>query len=90
MTKQEKDKCEKLLNEAAMNLDRADAEWKRYEGNRRDGCYINAEISLREFENHHGYAEGVYQALAVLGYKSEKMEEIGKRIYEEWLWNRKS
>lgn len=80
MTKQEKDKCEKLLNEAAMNLDRADAEWKRYEGNRRDGCYINAEISLREFENHHGYAEGIYQALAVLGYKSEKMAEIGKRI----------
>ena len=88
MTKQEKDKCEKLLNEAALNLDRADAEWKRYECNKRGGCYINAEISLREFENHRGYVEGIYQALAVLGYKSEKMAEIGKRIQEEWLWEK--
>lgn len=31
MTKQEKDKCEKLLNEAAMNLNRADIKWKNYE-----------------------------------------------------------
>lgn len=80
MTKQEKDKCEKLLNEAALNLDRSDTEWERYENEKRDGNYIDAEISLREFENHYGYAEGIYQALAVLGYKSEKMKEIGKRI----------
>lgn len=80
MTKQEKDKCEKLLNEAAMNLDRSDVEWKYYENKKRDGYYVDAEIRLRSFENHHGYAEGIYQALAVLGYKSEKMAEIGKRI----------
>lgn len=80
MTKQEKDKCEKLLNEAALNLDRADAEWEDYEDAKRDGYYDDEEISLRQFENHHGYAEGIYQALAVLGYKSEKMAEIGKRI----------
>lgn len=80
MIKPEKDKCEKLLDEAALNLDRSDAKWKRYKDNKRDGYYINAEISLREFEHCRGYAEGIYQALAVLGYKSEKMEEIGKRI----------
>ena len=80
MTKQERDKCEKLLNEAAMNLDRADANWKDYEDAKRDGCYDDEEISLRQFENHQRYAEGIYQALAVLGYKSEKMMEIGKRI----------
>lgn len=77
MTKQEKDKCEKLLNEAAMNLDRADANWKDYEDAKRDGCYDDEEISLRQFENNRGYAEGIYQALAVLGYKSEKMMKIG-------------
>lgn len=31
MTKQEKDKCEKLLNEVATSLDRADDKWKNYE-----------------------------------------------------------
>ena len=88
MTKQEKDKCEKLLNEAAMNLDRADAEWEDYEDAKRGGYNDDEEISLRQFENHRGYAEGIYQALAVLGYKSEKMAEIGKRIQEEWLWKK--
>ena len=80
MTKQEKDKCEKLLDEIVLSLDRSDSAWKSYEGKKRDGCYVDAEIRLRSFENHHGYAEGIYQALAVLGYKNEKMIEIGKRI----------
>lgn len=80
MTKQEKDKCEKLLDEASLILDRSDVEWKYYENKKRDGYYVDAEIRLRSFENHHGYAEGIYQALAVLGYKSEKMAEISKRI----------
>lgn len=80
MTKQERDKCEKLLNEVAMNLDRADANWEDFEDAKRGGYSDDAEISLRQFENHRGYAEGIYQALAVLGYKSEKMMEIGKRI----------
>ena len=80
MTKQEKYKCEKLLNEAAMNLNRADIKWKNYEDAKRSGCDCDKEINLRDFENHRGYAEGIYQTLAVLGYKSEKMEEIGKRI----------
>lgn len=80
MTKQEKDKCEKLLDEAALNLDRADAEWEDYEDAKRGGYDDDEEISLRQFENHRGYAEGIYQALAVLGYKSEKMAEISKRI----------
>ena len=88
MTKQEKDKCEKLLDEAALNLDRADAEWEDYEDAKRGGYDDDEEISLRQFENHRGYAEGIYEALAVLGYKSEKMAEIGKRIQEEWLWKK--
>lgn len=79
MTKQEKDKCEKLLNEVAMSLDRADDKWKNYEDAKRGGCDCDKEVSLRDFENHRGYAEGIYQALAVLGYKSEKMMEIIKK-----------
>ncbi|SCH16706.1 Uncharacterised protein [uncultured Clostridium sp.] len=80
MTKQEKDKCEKLLDEAERNFDRADTTWKDYENAKSGGYDVDAEISLRDSENCHGYAEGIYQALAVLGYKSEKMMEIGKRI----------
>ena len=80
MTKQEKDKCEKLLNEAALNLDRADANWEDFEDAKRGGHSDDAEISLRQFENYRRYAEGIYQALAVLGYKGEKMMKIGNKL----------
>lgn len=80
MTKREKDKCEELLNEAAFNLEKADAEWKDYEDAKTGGYDDDEEFSLRQFENHRGYSEGIYHALAVLGYKSEKMMKISKRI----------
>lgn len=80
MTKQEEDKCKRLLDEVAGCLNTACAKWKDYEDAKRYGYSDDVEISLRQFENYHGYAEGIYQALAVLGYKSEKMAEIGKRI----------
>ena len=80
MTKQEMEKCEKLLDEALLNLDNADVEWEDYEDAKRGGYDEAEEISLRKFESHRGYAGGIYQALAVLGYKSKKMTEIGKRI----------
>ena len=50
MTKQEKEKCEKLLNEVAMSLDRADVKWKNYEDVKRGGCDCDKEISLRDFD----------------------------------------
>ena len=80
MTKEEKNKCEKVLDEAALSLDKADAKWEDYEDAKRGGHYDDEEISLRLSENYHGYAEGIYQALAILGYKSKKMIEIGERI----------
>lgn len=80
MTKQKMEKCEKLLDEALLNLSNADAEWEDYEDAKRGGYNDDEEISLRKFENHRGYAEGIHQALAVLGYKSEKMMKIGKKI----------
>ena len=80
MTKQEKDKCEKLLNEVLLSLNKTDADWEDYENAKRGGYHDDEEISLRKFENHRGYAEGIYQALAVLGYKSKNMTEISKKI----------
>lgn len=80
MTKQEKDKCEKLLDEALENLYETDLDWMDYEMAKKSKCYDAMEACLRKFENHGGYAEGIYQALAVLGYKSEKMTEFGKKL----------
>lgn len=42
--------------------------------------FINHPMEIRDIEIDNEYAEGIYRALAVLGYKSEKMAEIGKRI----------
>lgn len=77
MTKQEKDKCEKLMDEAVRNAENANEEF--YKAGK---CYDTTERHILETKawSHRGYAEGIYQALAVIGYKSEKMEEIGKRI----------
>ena len=80
MTKQEKDKCEKLLDDVYLYLNNAEPNWDDYEKAKREKCYENAETSLRLYESNRSYAEGIYQALVVLGYKSEKMAEIGKRI----------
>lgn len=80
MTKQEKDKCEKLLDDVYLHLNNAEPNWDVYERAKREKCYGNAETSLRLYESNRSYAEGIYQALAVLGYKSEKMMEIGKKL----------
>lgn len=80
MTKQEMEKCEKLLDDVCLYLDHADPNWEDYEKAKSEKRYTDAETSLRLYDSNRNYAEGIYQALAVLGYKSEKMTETGKRI----------
>lgn len=77
MTKLEFMKCEKLLNEAieyAIDAkDKLDVATKHPNATER---YVLENIA----HNHRGYAEGINQALAVIGFKHERMAELGKLI----------
>lgn len=77
MTKLEYTKCEKLMNEAI-----------QYAIDARDKLAVAAkhpnaterEILENTAHNHRGYAEGINQALTVIGLKHELMAELGKLI----------
>ena len=79
MTKLEYMKCEKLMNEAIRNAENANESWKKYERYKKDNM-VEVEIGMREFDYHMGYAEGINQALAVIGFKHERMAELCKLI----------
>ncbi len=77
MNKVERDKCEKLINEANKNIYEAREQWVKYEKYKKECNEVETEIALRNFESHKGYAEGIYQALAVIGYnKSENFKNF--------------
>lgn len=77
MTKLECMKCEKLLNEAI-----------EYAIDAKDKLDVTAKhpnatekyVLENTAHNHRGYAEGINQALSVLGFKHELMAELGKLI----------
>ena len=74
MNKVERDRCEKLISEANRNIYEAREQWKKYEKRKKECNKVETEIALRNFEYHKGYAEGIYEALAVVGYnKSENL-----------------
>lgn len=79
MTKIEKQRCEKLIEEAERNLNNSDMEYSKYERLKGEKK-IDAECALRKADQLRGYAEGIYQALAVIGYSSESMKELTERI----------
>lgn len=79
MTKIEKQRCEKLIEEAERNLNNSDMEYSKYERLKGEKK-IDAECALRKADQLRGYAEGIYQALAVIGYPSTSMKALTERI----------
>lgn len=77
MTKAEKIKCEKLMEEAIMRANDAQddfsVEWKEDDPAQR-------KILCERGQNHLGYAEGIYQVLNVLGFKHERMKELSNLL----------
>ena len=76
MTKQEKIKCERLIEEMERNFENSNIEYAKYERLKKEEKKTDAECSLRNADQLLGYAQGIYQALAVLGYQSEKMKAL--------------
>ena len=77
MTKLEFMKCEKLLNEAIINAENANEEFTKADSYK---DIIEKSVLLAQAHNHRGYAEGINQALAVIGFKHKRMAELGKMI----------
>lgn len=77
MTKQEYTKCEKLLDEAIRNAETANEEFYK-SGN----SYDTTERHILEIKawNHRGYAEGINQVLVVIGFKHDRMKELGNLL----------
>lgn len=80
MTAHEKKECEKLVSEAMSNIDTSNAEWKKYERYKKENNVVDAEVAMRNADVHRGYAEGIYQALVCIGFKSDDMKEISDML----------
>lgn len=80
MTKLEYKKCEKLMDEAIRNAEAANKNWEKYLVAEKNKVALDMEINMRNCDYHRGYAEGINQALAVLGFKHERMVELEKLI----------
>ena len=79
MTKIEYSKCENLMYDAIQKVKQADEEYKAY-NQLINNDTIKAEIEQRKADRHMGYAEGVNQVLAVIGFKHDRMKELSELL----------
>ena len=80
MTKLEYGKCEKLMEEAIRKANNSNEDYKAFERLRKEGKEVDAKCKLRLADQEIGYAEGINQALATLGFKHDRMKELSKLL----------
>lgn len=75
MTKQEKLKCDELIIEAIQCLQQADLRYKQMKQSeaKEDRLFLEKDGLCKQ-----NYAEGIFQALSVIGYNSELMKRFDK------------
>jgi hypothetical protein len=83
MTKLEKDKAEKLIDEvikAIRNYQDTNDDWKAYERYKKENDLVSAETYFRKFQDGISYAEGIYNALVTIGFTHPKMKEFSDML----------
>ena len=80
MTKVEYKKCEKLMDEAIRKANDSNADYKVFERLSKEGKEIDARCKQRLADQEIGYVEGINQALAVLGFKHDRMKELSELL----------
>lgn len=80
MTNKEKVKAEKILDEAIRKYQNANDDWKEYERCTKENDLASAETYLRKFQDGISYAEGIYNALVVIGFTHPKMKEFSDML----------
>lgn len=78
MAKIEINKCEKLCLEAIGSIEEANELYRK--ARKIDKEFHQATVKLRSADNKRGYAEGINQVLAIIGYKSESMKQLSKLL----------
>lgn len=76
MTKTEYKKCVKLMEDAIWKATASNEDYRAYERLLKEGKGIDAECKQRLADQEIGYADGVNQALSVLGFKHDRMKEL--------------
>lgn len=76
MTKLESFKCEKLMEEAIRNMKNSNEYWDEYEKAKKENRMADAEVAMRKFDYHRGHADGIYDVLAMIGFKHYRMKEL--------------
>lgn len=79
MTKIEYGKCVKLMEEAIRKAKQSEEEYKIYNQLLNEDT-IKAEIEQRKADQHYGEAVGINQALAMLGFKHDRMKELANLL----------
>lgn len=80
MTNTEKAKAEKLIDKAIRKYQSANDDWKEYERYKKENDLVSAETYLRKFHDGISYAEGIYNALVVIGFTHPKMKEFSNML----------
>ena len=80
MTKTEREKCEKLMNQAIMEMERLDEYWNEYENAKKENRAADAEVAMRQFDYKRGYADGIYDVLATINFKHDGMKKLCELI----------
>lgn len=73
MTKVEYARCERLMEEAIQKATQAKEEFDKA---RLEKDIYDLQILMESAQNHLGYAEGINQALVVLGFKHDRIKEL--------------
>ena len=76
MTKIEYGKCEKLMEEAIIKARLSNEEYGEANVWLNAGNRIAYELEHRKADQHYGEAVGINQALAMLGFKHDRMKEL--------------
>ena len=82
MTKIEYGKCEKLMEEAIRKAKQADEEYKEADKYTCLATYneVQCNIETRKADQHYGEAVGINQALAMLGFKHDRIKELSELL----------
>lgn len=83
MTKLEKDKAEKLIDEVIKVIRKyqdTNDDWKAYERYKKENDLVSAETYFRKFQDGISYAEGIYNALVTIGFTHPKMKELSDML----------
>lgn len=73
MTKVEKARCEKLMEEAIQKAKQSNEEYNKAASEK---YIVSKNILLARAYSHLGYADGINQTLICIGFKHERMKEL--------------